>query len=157
MSLQQLAGMQGRAGQPAPTQNARRRTPLVQQGSDVSLLSWSVGGLSNAILDELFIWLSLPQHCSIKIILLQETRWQFSSEWENDSWFIVHSGHSKQKGSGVMTLISKDLCSAEDIRTCEIASGRVLHTRVPVPGGQNSLDIVNVYQHAWTPGRMSLN
>ena len=35
-------------------------TPLVQQGSDVSLLSWNVGGLSNAILDELFIWLSLP-------------------------------------------------------------------------------------------------
>ena len=148
MSLQQLAGMQGRAGQPASAQNARRRTPLVQ-GSDVCLLSWNVGGLSNAILDELFIWLSLPQHCGIKIILLQETRWQFSSEWENDSWFIVHSGHSKQKGSGVMTLISKDLCCAEDIRTCEIASGRVLHTRVPAPGGQNSLDIVNVYQHAW--------
>ncbi|CAE7232869.1 unnamed protein product [Symbiodinium sp. CCMP2592] len=27
--------------------------------------------------------------------------------------------------------------------------GRVLHTRIPAPGGASCLDVVNVYQHAW--------
>ena len=112
-------------------------------------MSWNVGGLSNSILDELFVWLALPQNRCIKIVLLQETRWQFTSEWESESWYIIHAGHSKQKGAGVMTLISKDLCSAEDIQSQEAAAGRVLHTRLPGPGGHSSLDVINVYQHAW--------
>ena len=149
MNLQQLAGMQGQPEQRETTQDVRRKAAFAHPGDAACLLSWNVGGLSNAILDELFIWLSLPPHQRIKIVLLQETRWQFTSEWESESWFILHSGHSKQKGAGVMTLISKDICSAEDVRSSEIASGRVLHTRIPAPGGLTSLDIVNVYQHAW--------
>ena len=48
-----------------------------------------------------------------------------------------------------MTLISKDLCSAEDTRSHEAAAGRVLHTRLPGPGGHSNLEVINVYQHAW--------
>ncbi|CAE7208885.1 unnamed protein product [Symbiodinium sp. CCMP2592] len=48
-----------------------------------------------------------------------------------------------------MTMISKSLCSAEDIRVQEIVSGRVLHTRIPGYGGHNHIDLLNVYQHAW--------
>ena len=149
-TLQQLSGL---SGLPDVT---RQRGPKNSDNSGNSnrnvhpcLLSWNVGGLSNTILDELMIWLALPHNRCIKIVLLQETRWQFSSEWESESWFIIHAGHSKQKGAGVMTLISKDLCCADDIRSCEIASGRILHTRIPGPGGYNSLDIINTYQHAW--------
>ena len=148
LTLQQLAGAQGE-------QTIADRTHRQRQGSHIDqprhpcVLSWNVGGLSNSILDELFLWLALPQNRCIKIVLLQETRWQFSSEWESESWYIIHAGHSKQKGAGVMTLISKDLCSAEDIRSNEVASGRVLHTRVPGAGGHSSLDVINVYQHAW--------
>ena len=148
LTLQQLAGAQGE-------QTIADRTHRQRQGSHIDqprhpcVLSWNVGGLSNSILDELFLWLALPQNRCIKIVLLQETRWQFSSEWESESWYIIHAGHSKQKGAGIMTLISKDLCSAEDIRSNEAASGRVLHTRVPGAGGHSSLDVINVYQHAW--------
>ena len=148
LTLQQLAGAHGE-------QTSDDRTQRQRQGSHINqprhpcVLSWNVGGLSNSILDELFLWLALPQNRCIKTVLLQETRWQFSSEWESESWYIIHAGHSKQKGAGVMTLISKDLCSAEDIRSHEVASGRVLHTRVPGAGGHNSLDVINVYQHAW--------
>ena len=149
MTLQQLAGMQGQPAQRETSHGARRKDALTHTGDAACLLSWNVGGLSNAILDELFIWLALPQHQRIKIVLLQETRWQFTSEWESESWFILHSGHSKQKGAGVMTLISKDICNVDDVRSCEIASGRVLHVRIPAPGGLTSFDIVNVYQHAW--------
>ena len=150
-TLQQLSGLSG-----LPDVTRQERGPKNSDNSGNSnrnvhpcLLSWNVGGLSNTILDELMIWLALPHNRCIKIVLLQETRWQFSSEWESESWFIIHAGHSKQKGAGVMTLISKDLCCADNIRSCEIASGRILHTRIPGPGGYNSLDIINTYQHAW--------
>ena len=121
---------------PASAKQTRRprRDLLHNQLGHPCLLSWNVGGLSNSILDELFVWLALPQNRCIKIVLLQETRWQFTSEWESESWYIIHAGHSKQKGAGVMTLISKDLCSAEDIRSHEAAAGQVLHTRLPGPG-----------------------
>ena len=150
-TLQQLSGLSG-----LPDVTRQERGPKNSDNSGSSnrnvhpcLLSWNVGGLSNTILDELMIWLALPHNRCIKIVLLQETRWQFSSEWESESWFIIHAGHSKQKGAGVMTLISKDLCCADDIRSCEVASGRILHTRIPGAGGYNSLDIINTYQHAW--------
>ena len=148
LTLQQLAGTRG---MPASTSQPRRprRDSLHNQVDHPCLLSWNVGGLSNTILDELFVWLALPQNRCIKIVLLQETRWQFTSEWESESWYIIHAGHSKQKGAGVMTLISKDLCSAEDIRSHEAAAGRVLHTRLPSPGGHSNLEVINVYQHAW--------
>ena len=148
LTLQQLAGTRG---MPASAKQTRRprRDLLHNKLGHPCLLSFNVGGLSNSILDELFVWLALPQNRCIKIVLLQETRWQFTSEWESESWYIIHAGHSKQKGAGVMTLISKDLCSAEDIRSHEAAAGRVLHTRLPGPGGHSSLDVINVYQHAW--------
>ena len=149
LTLQQLSGIRGRADTSSQPRRHRRLTAerVCVQSDFPCILSWNVGGLSNSILDELFIWLS--RHKSIKIVLLQETRWQFSSEWESEDWHIIHGGHSKQKGSGVMTLISKDLCSAADIRVSEVASGRILHTRIPGAGGLNHLDIINVYQHAW--------
>ena len=125
------------------------RSKGVRPQNTLDVLSWNVGGLSNAILDELLIWLSLPQHRNIRIVMLQETRWQFSSEWENDNWYLVHSGHSKQKGAGVLTMISKALCHASDIRSRILASGRVLHVRIPSPKGDTCIDVVNVYQHAW--------
>ena len=149
LTLQQLSGTRGRAD--TSSQPRRHRQSAVESAGVRSdfpcILSWNVGGLSNSILDELFIWLSRHKH--IKIVLLQETRWQFSSEWVSEDWHITHGGHTKQKGSGVMTLISKDLCSAADIRVSEVASGRILHTRIPGAGGLNHLDVINVYQHAW--------
>ena len=97
LTLQQLAGARGE-------QTSADRTHRQSQGSRINqpkhpcVLSWNVGGLSNSILDELFLWLALPQNRCIKIVLLQETRWQFSSEWESESWFIIHAGHSKAEG-----------------------------------------------------------
>ena len=121
----------------------------MQAQSRIGVLSWNVGGLSNAILDEILLWLSLPANQGIRVVFLQETRWKFTSEWENDKWCLVHSGHTKQKGAGILTLISKELCAPADVRVRVLASGRALHVRVPLAKCGTSLDLLNVYQHAW--------
>ena len=61
----------------------------------------------------------------------------------------MHSGHTKQKGAGILTLISKELCAPADVRVKVLASGRALHVRVPLAKCGTSLDLLNVYQHAW--------
>ena len=44
-------------------------------------LSWNVGGLTTAILDELMLWLDQPANSGIAFVLLQETRWTYTAEW----------------------------------------------------------------------------
>ena len=144
-TLEQLLGKHK-----AYTPSARRVQPDTSSHSEGPyLLSWNVGGLTTAILDELQIWLKQPANKCYKFVLLQETRWQWSSEWSNPEWHFLHSGHSKQKGAGVLTMISTAIASPEGIRSREVLHGRVQHTRVNVRGSLGSIDLVNVYQHAW--------
>ena len=150
LTLKQLNGVSHSPRTEQPDSGTRRlhRQP-VQAQSHIGVLSWNVGGLSNAILDELLLWLSLPANQGIRVVFLQETRWKFTSEWENDKWYLVHSGHTKQKGAGILTLISKELCAPADVRVRVLASGRAFHVRVPLAKRGTSLDLLNVYQHAW--------
>ena len=144
-SYQQLAG-----NQPWPTPNhcGSQRPSLVAKNG-VWVLSWNVGGLTNAILDELQVWLRQPANSHIQVVMLQETRWQFSSDWSSPHWHFVHSGHTKQKGSGVLTMVSTAVADPHDIRAREILPGRVLPARVQFKGRSNCVDLLNVYQHAW--------
>ena len=150
LTLQQLNGI-SHSSRTEQSDSGTRRSHRrhVQAQSHIGVLSWNVGGLSNAILDEILLWLSLPANQGIRVVFLQETRWKFTSEWENDKWCLVHSGHTKQKGAGILTLISKELCAPADVRVRVLASGRALHVRVPLAKCGTSLDLLNVYQHAW--------
>ena len=133
---------------PEPVRDQQKQARSIKH-QGVWILSWNVGGLSTAILDEIQVWLSKPENAHFKVVMLQETRWQFSSDWSNSKWSFVHSGHTKQKGSGVLTMISSDLTHSDDIRAREVVHGRVLHTRIKPKDRQNCIDLVNVYQHAW--------
>ena len=79
----------------------------------ITCMQWHVGGLSRHRLDELKHWLS-TQH--VQVITLIETRWTYTGEWLDPEWSHIHSGHPASRGNGILTLISRRLCSDRDIR-----------------------------------------
>ncbi|CAL1156661.1 unnamed protein product [Cladocopium goreaui] len=105
---------------------------------------WNGGGLASHTLDEIKNWLSLQQ---IDIAVLTETRWSFQSSWSDHTWHHVHSADTEHRGSGVLILISKSLCSDRDIRWNEIIPGRILHIRLM--HGLRNIDILGCYQHVF--------
>ena len=113
------------------------------------MMSWNVGGLTNSLLDELQAWLALPDHRHIKVVMLQETRWTFSSEWSNKSWTFIHSGDSTKKGAGILTMLSCDLYQPMLVRSRELYPGRLLHVRIPLVCSGTALDLLNTYQYVW--------
>ena len=114
----------------------------------ITCLSWNSGGLGADKWDMLQLWLARQQ---ISILCLQETRWPFTSEWAQQQYHIVHSGGGKQT-AGLMCMVSKQLCSSDELSWQEPVPGRILHVRVH--GAHRSLDIINVYQHVHTPQRL---
>jgi len=94
------------------------------------------------------LWLQQQQ---IAVVCLQETKWPFTTEWTQQHYHIVHSG-SGGPSAGLMCMISKQLCSSDDLSWHDPIPGRVLHVRVH--GTHRSLDILNIYQHIHSPHRM---
>ena len=111
----------------------------------ITCMQWNVGGLSRHRLDELKHWLS-TQH--VQVITLIETRWTYTGEWLDPEWIHIHSGHPASRGNGILTLISRRLCSDRDIRWQEVDIGRLVHIRIPTPG--RPLDLICGYQHVDT-------
>ena len=148
LTLQQL-NLQRRGTEPGarnPRPTAVRQTA---SASGPQLLSWNVGGLTTAILDELMLWLDQPANSGIAFVLLQETRWTYTAEWCTGKWSIVHSGCKSHKGGGVMILVAREVCGPSEIRFHEVLKGRVLHARLPFGTQGRHLDLINVYQHPW--------
>ena len=149
-TLKQLMNMDcSHVVQRAASLTRTRRIHHVQQdGCCFKILSWNVGGLTNSILDELQVWLDRAENQDIQVVMLQETRWTFTSEWSNAQWAFQHAGHKSHKGSGVLTMVSTKLCAHRQLRSQTIQQGRILHTRFPRQDG-TSVDVVNVYQFSW--------
>eukprot|EP00435_Cladocopium_sp_Y103_P068199 s396_g31.t1 len=124
--------------QRAWTQYNRRHRPRRR----VSCLQWNCSGLSSSKLDELKTWLHVQ---GVQIITLVETRWTFTSEWVDDAWIHLHSGSIDGRGKGILVLIARDFCNANDIRWQEIEVGRLLQVRIPTKS--RPLDLVAMYQH----------
>ena len=121
---------------------SKRRTRL-------SCLSWNAGGMSTTDWDHFQIWIC-KQH--IDVICIQETHWQFTSEWVQDRYFCVHSSMNKSQ-AGVLTMISKSICTQNDLSWQEIIPGRLLHVRLF--GSHKNTDILNLYQYVHTYKHMT--
>ena len=152
LTLQHLLGLKQGTTPPPSTRTRTRSSTQGRTASDstYTALSWNIGGLTNALLDELQLWLAEPEHQHIWIVTLQETRWTFDSEWSNRHWTFVHSGSPTQRGGGVLTMISSKLCQPTNIRSRVLSDGRLLHTRVPMAHNATALDILNAYQYVWS-------
>ena len=101
--------------------------------------SWSIGGLSNYKLDILKSWMIPLQ---LEVLTVQDTRWGFSGDWMDDHFAYIHSGSTALSG-GVLTIVRRSFCSLERISWRELKEGRVLYM-------PSSIDILNVYQFAWS-------
>ena len=112
----------------------------------IQILSWNVGGLSQARLDEVRVWAMEQQ---IGIIALVETRWPWVSEWEDDKFLYVHSGKPGDRSSGILTMIAKWLCPSSNLRWFESIPGRLMHLQLRLQ--PRSLDFVACYQYCFAP------
>ena len=100
----------------------RQAPPRAKQESDhrgrntsrpvpkVSVFNWNVGGLASHIFQELMAWLAT--HGTWDIIILQETHWGNTEDFNSGEWSCIHSsGHAAQDGpdkhAGMMILLSR--------------------------------------------------
>ena len=122
-------------------------TPAPNHGKRLEIFTWNTSGFSSEIKAELFLWLRSQRH--ISAFLLQETHWGFTNEWKRDGWYLFHSAASKPRTGGVLTAIRTEIVREEDLSWKEIIPGRL--TQVRCHFGRQQADIVNIYQHAWSP------
>jgi hypothetical protein len=64
----------------------------------------NVGGLAKERLQEIQLW---AVDNELDIMILSETRWSFNSEWENPTWYLIHTGTPKDRSDGLLFLIRK--------------------------------------------------
>ena len=110
----------------------------------LSMMTWNAGGLSAHKLDDIRLW-AHTQHLSVVTIV--ETRWTWTSEWEDTDWSYLHSNSSDGKGKGILIMIHKSLCKASNIRWHVISEGRLVHTQLRLDS--RPLDLVSCYQYPY--------
>ena len=110
----------------------------------IQILSWNVGGLSQARLDEVRTW-ALEQQ--IGVVTLLETRWPWVSEWEDSRFLYIHSGVPGDRSCGILIMIAKWLCPSSGLRWSESIPGRLLHVQLRLR--PRPLDFVACYQYCF--------
>ena len=83
----------------------------------------------------------------IGALLLQETHWSFTSEWKQGGWYI-HSAAPKPQQGGVLTAIRATLVDEHSLSWQEVIPGRLTQVRCVL--GKQQVDLLNLYQHAWS-------
>ena len=88
---------------------------------------------------------SQPEHLRAQIVLLQETHWRESRDFQTPGWFITHSAMPEQpKAGGVATFVSDKLLASHDIRIDTPCPGRLQHLRLFL--AECTVDVLNVCQ-----------
>ena len=118
-------------------------------------------GLSQPKLEELFLWLQLEaiQGRPVHIMTVQETHWSFTSEWQSQGHWLIHSSLEKPtRSAGVLQILRQDFVGTQQVRTAHVIPGRLVHTRLAT---EPPISLITVYQHrratnsAHTPPRTS--
>ena len=140
------------------SQRNATRTPRASTSRShhrIRVMTYNVGGLSSDMYDSIMTYLhELPHAQRPHCIMLQETHWHDSLEYQTEGYHVIASSSPRHpKASGVMTLISYDLVprhQASRIKFEEALHGRELHVRVEEVG--LSYDFINVYQKVQSSG-----
>lgn len=120
---------------PPPMRTSGIKRPRLQ------VFSWNSGGLAPAKWDHLQQWLHGQ---ALDMVSIQETHWNFSRNWTTSEFHCIHSGASS-KQAGILCLVSKKVCNADQLSWMEIEPGRLLHVRIH--GKHRSMDFLHIYQH----------
>ena len=150
----QRLGAQGFAKYRGQTFFGRRTLKYVADGKKqfsirrrLKYAVWNCGGLSSQLYAEV---LYSAKVSAVDILLLQETHWSQSSEWQDEDWCFVHSAASKCRSGGVLVGIRKEKVNVRTLKWSELVPGRLLHVRGTLDG--TPCDILNVYQKARVAG-----
>ena len=115
-------------------------------------LHWNPGGLSQSTLQEVRHW--LRRHPA-DVVVFTETKWSFSSTWEDKDWLYVHSATSDHRSGGILTMISRRLAEPEQLGFAAVIDGRLLHIRIHFDN--RALDIIATYQFVAARTRLRPN
>ena len=130
---------------PNPQQKTTRRTSTARTAPSLRIMLWNASGLSVSRFAELRQWIAATEQAP-DICLITESHWSHSCEYTQDSHHVINSGNGSWHG-GVLALIRKSLCRADQIQVQEVSPGRLLHVRLShteVP-----TDVLLAYQYAW--------
>ena len=83
--------------------------------------------------------------------MLQESHWAYTSEWLTKDFYCFHSGVPGRQ-AGLLCLINRGLCHANQISWRVLHPGRMVHIRIH--GATHHIDLVNLYQHVGTHSRL---
>ena len=120
-----------------------------RQEKRIRCITFNISGASSAAWQECMAWLQNHQQ-DIDVALVQETHWrgEGSRDFMSGPWFVVTTGATASDSkAGLAVLIHKRLGRPEQISAQTHLQGRFMHVRIHQ--GQNSIDILNVYQHVW--------
>ena len=112
-------------------------------------MTFNISGASSSAWQECMAWLQDNQQ-QVDIALVQETHWKTegSRDFVSGPWFVVTTGAvASDSKAGLAVLIHKRLGGPEQISAQTHLKGRLMHVRVHQ--GDNSIDIINLYQHVW--------
>ena len=162
---------------PTPTPATFRSRPRGGQASKhLRVLSWNAGHLGVQQWAEIRTWLREDSSSVCDVLVLQETHWNETAEFDVEGWHCISSAKKgaarapKKKSSpgqrpemkaasqpspqldtsradGVMVLLSKRI-PANQVRWREIRKGRLLQVIFPWMGTR--VHLAAVYQHAWS-------
>ena len=162
---------------PTPTPATFRSRPRGGQASKhLRVLSWNAGHLGVQQWAEIRTWLREDSSSVCDVLVLQETHWNETAEFDVEGWHCISSAKKgaarapKKKAApgqrpemkaasqqdpqldtsradGVMVLLSKRI-PANQVRWREIRKGRLLQVIFPWMGTR--VHLAAVYQHAWS-------
>lgn len=142
--LQQSAPLTDSPQQDGPTIQLQHCNQYHQDAKRFRVLQWNAGGLALHRLDSIKTWM-LENHIDVAVIA--ETRWTYENEWSDGNFHYVHTGDPKQKGAGLLCILSARLCKADKLRWRVVAPGRLLHVQIQLT--TRSIDIIGCYQHTF--------
>ena len=144
---------------PGPVPATESHAPLQDPGSTPRvaptshrwrIVSWNAGGLSQPKLEELFLWLQMEalQGRPVHVMTVQETHWSFTSEWQSQGHWLIHSSLEKPtRSAGILQILRQDFVSTQQVRTAHVVPGRLVHTRLAT---EPPISLITVYQHCWS-------
>ena len=113
-----------------------------QDGRSLKLLTWNCGGLSRSKLDDIRLWMQMQ---CLDGLILTETRWKFTSEWSDNQWLYLHSSEDQAGAQGILFMLAKRVCSADQVRWRPIQPGRLIHVQLRF--STRCMDILACYQY----------
>ena len=113
--------------------SASKATPVAKQetGKRIKCMTFNISGASRSAWQECIHW-----------------KGEGSRDFVSGPWFVVTTGAvTSDSKAGLAVLVHKRLGGPEQISVQTHLKGRLMHVRIHQ--GENSIDIINLYQHVW--------